>query len=76
MPEGTTIYIPNPSWPVHNNIPGEIGMPMNKYRYFHPETRGLDFNGLMEDLSAAKEGSVVVLHACSHNPTGVDPTVA
>lgn len=66
--------VPNPTWPVHNNIPAEIGMPMSKYRYFHPETRGLDFEGMIADLEAAPSGTVVVLHACSHNPTGVDAT--
>lgn len=74
LPKDTQIYIPKPSWPVHNNIPGEIGMPMQNYAYFHPQTRGLDFNGLMNDLGNAPDNSVVVLHACSHNPTGVDPT--
>ncbi|KAG2591829.1 hypothetical protein PVAP13_5NG507000 [Panicum virgatum] len=45
------------------------------YRYYDPATRGLDFNGLVEDLSSAPLGSIVLLHACAHNPTGVDPTV-
>jgi Aminotransferase class I and II len=45
------------------------------YRYYKPETRGLDFEGLLEDLRQAPAGSVVLLHACAHNPTGVDPSV-
>lgn len=44
-------------------------------RYYKPETRGLDFDGLREDIRAAPAGSVFLLHACAHNPTGVDPTV-
>jgi len=68
--------VPNPTWPVHNNIPAEIGMPSAKYKYFHPTTRGLNFDGMKSDLENAPKGSVVVLHACSHNPTGVDPTLA
>lgn len=67
--------VPVPTWPVHNNIPVEIGMPLGKYRYYHAETKGLDFKGMVEDLHNAPSGAVVVLHACSHNPTGVDPTV-
>lgn len=74
LPKDTKIMIPKPTWPVHNNIPVEIGMPSEGYSYYHPETRGLDFKGLMADLEKAPESSVVVLHACSHNPTGVDPT--
>ncbi|PNG99948.1 Aspartate aminotransferase P2, mitochondrial, partial [Tetrabaena socialis] len=42
--------------------------------YFDADTVGLDFKGLKEDLSAAPPGSVVVLHGCAHNPTGVDPS--
>lgn len=45
-----------------------------EYRYWHPENRGLDIEGLLEDLRNAPEGAVVILHACAHNPTGCDPT--
>lgn len=48
--------VPNPTWPVHNNIPVEIGMPSAKYRYFHPVTKGLDFEGMCEDLRNAPNG--------------------
>lgn len=47
---------------------------MLTYRYWDAATKSLDFDGLIADLSAAPERSVVVLHACAHNPTGVDPT--
>lgn len=61
----------------HNNIFGvSVGLELRKYRYYHPKTRGLDYQGLIEDLSQAPYGAVVVLHACAHNPTGVDPTMA
>ena len=40
------------------------------YRYYKPETRGLDQEGLLEDLSKGSPGDVVLLHACAHNPTG------
>ncbi len=43
---------------------------LHKYRYWDAEKKGLDFTGLMEDLGNAPEHSVVVLHACAHNPTG------
>lgn len=44
------------------------------YRYWNPETRSIDFNGMCEDLKAAPENAVIILHACAHNPTGCDPT--
>jgi aspartate aminotransferase, cytoplasmic len=44
------------------------------YRYWNQEKRGLNFEGLLEDLNGAPEGAVVILHACAHNPTGSDPT--
>jgi aspartate aminotransferase len=50
------------------------GVEQATYRYYKPSTRGLDFEGLMSDIQAAPSGSVFLLHACAHNPTGVDPT--
>lgn len=44
------------------------------YRYWDPETRAINLSGLLEDLSNAPEGAVIILHACAHNPTGCDPT--
>jgi aspartate/tyrosine/aromatic aminotransferase len=44
------------------------------YRYINPATNGLDHVGLLEDLDKAKNDSIVLLHVCAHNPTGVDPT--
>lgn len=71
---GKTVYISNPSWPNHKNIFALAGVPWDTYRYFKPETIGLDFEGMMEDIENAPEGSVILLHGCAHNPTGIDPT--
>jgi len=49
-------------------------MKKTNYRYYDPATKGLDFNGMVADIEKAPEGSVVMLHVCSHNPTGVDPS--
>mmetsp|Transcript_13911 Transcript_13911/g.37616 ORF Transcript_13911/g.37616 Transcript_13911/m.37616 type:complete len:441 (+) Transcript_13911:78-1400(+) len=68
------VLIPKPSWPTHRNIFTKAGMQVQEYRYFEPKSRGLDFQGLMADLGSAEPGAVVILHACAHNPTGVDPT--
>ena len=49
---------------------------VSAYRYYDPKTRGFDFHGMLEDLKAAPDNSVVLLHGCCHNPTGVDPSMA
>ncbi|CAM8916311.1 unnamed protein product [Rhodiola kirilowii] len=70
-----TIYIPAPTWGNHPKIFTVAGLSVKTYRYYDPTTRGLNFHGLMEDLGSAPSGAVVLLHACAHNPTGVDPTL-
>lgn len=50
-------------------------MEVGSYKYFNPKTNGLDFEGMKSDLKTIPEGSIVLLHACAHNPTGVDPTL-
>lgn len=70
-----TIYIPQPTWGNHPKVFTLSGLTVRSYRYYDPATRGLDFKGLLEDLSSAPSGSIVLLHACAHNPTGVDPTI-
>jgi len=69
------IYIPTPTWSNHHNIWRDAGVEEVTFRYYKSETRGLDFEGMMEDISAAPKGSFFLLHACAHNPTGVDPNV-
>ena len=49
-------------------------MVIKQYRYYDPKTCGLDFHGCMEDMSQIPAGDTILLHACAHNPTGVDPT--
>lgn len=70
-----TIYIPLPTWGNHPKIFTLAGLSVKTYRYYDPETRGLNFQGMLDDLSAAPTGAIVLLHACAHNPTGVDPTL-
>ncbi|XP_041375199.1 aspartate aminotransferase, mitochondrial-like [Gigantopelta aegis] len=66
-------YIPTPTWGNHTPIFKHSGLDVKTYRYFDPKTNGFDFNGACEDLKNMPDQSVVVLHACAHNPTGVDP---
>lgn len=69
-----TAYFSDPTWPNHFQIFGNVGLPTATYPYFSKQTKGLDFDGMIQSLESAAEGSIIVLHACAHNPTGVDPT--
>jgi len=73
-PGAKKIYIPTPSWANHNAVFKDSGLQVEKYRYYNKDTIGLDFDGMVEDLKSAPKGSVILLHACAHNPTGIDPT--
>ena len=68
------IYIPVPTWGNHWKIFNECGLQTMPYRYYDSSTNQLDFNGLMEDIQQAPDRSIILLHACAHNPTGCDPT--
>lgn len=68
------IYVSSPTWANHNQIFTNVHLPIKNYPYFSKETKGLDFDGMVNTISSAPEGSIILLHACAHNPTGVDPT--
>jgi aromatic-amino-acid transaminase len=70
------VLISDPSWENHAALFGQAGFDVATYRYYDPATFGLDFDGMVASLEAAAPGTIVVLHACCHNPTGVDPTHA
>ena len=69
-----TVFIPNPSWPNHKNIVTRSGMEFKEYRYYDFQNKTLNLNGMLEDLEKAPERSIVILHVCAHNPTGMDPS--
>ena len=69
------IAISNPSWENHRVVFSTAGFEVSDYTYFDPATHGLDFPGMLADLSALEPGTVVLLHACCHNPTGADLSV-
>ncbi|KAH9821409.1 Aspartate aminotransferase, mitochondrial [Teratosphaeria destructans] len=73
-PGAKTIYIPTPSWANHKAVFLDSGLEVKQYRYYNKDTIGLDFDGMIEDIKSLPKGSLVLLHACAHNPTGVDPT--
>ncbi|MBA0649658.1 hypothetical protein Goklo_017200 [Gossypium klotzschianum] len=68
------IYIPVPTWANHHNIWRDAQVPQKTYHYYHPESKGLHFAAMIDDIKNAPNGSFFLLHACAHNPTGVDPS--
>ncbi|XP_065676196.1 aspartate aminotransferase, mitochondrial isoform X2 [Hydra vulgaris] len=73
-PGSKVVYISTPSWGNHYPIFKDSGMDFKSYRYYDKKTCGFDAAGCFEDLSNIPNKSIVLLHACAHNPTGVDPT--
>ena len=69
-----TVWVSDPTWPVHIPLIGSVGLQFKTYRYYSPEMKGLDFDAMISDLEDARSGDVVLLHGCCHNPSGVDPT--
>jgi len=70
------VYVSNPTWGNHKNIFSDCGFKVKDYRYWDAQTNSLDLKGMLEDIEKAADGSIILLHACAHNPTGVDPTEA
>jgi aspartate aminotransferase len=69
-----SVWLSNPSWANHQTIWELAGVPRKTYPYYHAATRSFDFEGMMSTLeNDAEEGDAVLLHACAHNPTGLDP---
>jgi len=73
----STVWVSNPTWENHISIFAAAGLATQTYRYLDASRTGLDFDSVIEDLATkTRPGDVVLLHACCHNPTGVDPTPA
>lgn len=68
------VWVSNPTWENHNAIFAGAGFEVNTYPYFNPQTKMLDFDGMISTLKTLPEHSIVLLHPCCHNPTGVDLT--
>ena len=71
-----TVYISDPSWENHRALFEAAGFPVKEYAYYEAATRGVDFAAMKASLVAMPAKSIVVLHACCHNPTGADLTAA
>lgn len=66
------VWVSNPTWDNHRAIFEGAGFKVHAYPYFDPASRGLDFEGMLATLHTLAPGSIVLLHPCCHNPTGVD----
>ncbi|OZY40641.1 aromatic amino acid aminotransferase [Pseudomonas fragi] len=73
---GAVVAISDPSWENHRALFETAGFPVQNYRYYDAASHDVNRAGMLEDLNALPAGSIVVLHACCHNPTGVDLTPA
>ncbi len=66
------VLISSPSWENHRALFTRAGIEVGEYRYYDAAARGIDFAGMIADLRVATPGTIVLLHACCHNPTGYD----
>lgn len=73
---GSTVYISDPSWENHRQLFEAVGFKVDTYAYYDPATRGVNFAAMKASLAAMPPKSIVLLHACCHNPTGADLTAA
>jgi aromatic-amino-acid transaminase len=69
------VWISDPSWENHRALFEAAGFTVNSYPYYDAATHGVNFAGMLAALNAMPAGAIVVLHACCHNPTGVDLTI-
>ena len=69
---GAKVLISDPSWENHRALFESAGFKVENYPYYDAKTKGVDFTSMLGALNAAPAGTVVVLHACCHNPTGYD----
>ncbi|KAL6238693.1 hypothetical protein BDW75DRAFT_237138 [Aspergillus navahoensis] len=67
-------YIPSPTWANHHLLFSSLGFKVIQFDYYNSAAQSLDLDSYLSTLRSADPGSVVVLHACAHNPTGLDPS--
>ena len=69
---GGKVWVSDPTWPVHLPLIGSVGLELTQYRYYDPGTHGVNFQGMVDDLTGAQKGDIVLFHGCCHNPSGAD----
>ena len=70
------IYLPDPTWANHNQVFARADLKVESYPYYDAERREFNKSGMVEAIKSIPSGSPILLHACCHNPTGLDPTPA
>ncbi|ODV68074.1 PLP-dependent transferase [Hyphopichia burtonii NRRL Y-1933] len=68
------VYLSKPTWANHNQIFTSLGLKVDSYPYWDNDNKSLDLKGFLNSIKQAPNGSIFLLHACAHNPTGLDPT--
>ena len=68
------VWVSDPTWPNHNGVFGASGLPVGKYPYYDSQSRSLNFAGMLASMKAMSPGDIILLHACCHNPSGIDLT--
>jgi aspartate aminotransferase len=71
--DDTTVWVSAPTWANHVPLLGGAGLELRTYAYYDDERKTLDFDAMLDALHDIPRGDVVLLHACCHNPTGIDP---
>jgi aspartate/tyrosine/aromatic aminotransferase len=71
----TSVWLSDPTWENHRGVFTAAGVAVKSYAYRDPATNGLNFDAMMASLKQVPAGDAVLLHACCHNPTGIDPTL-
>jgi aspartate aminotransferase len=74
FPHNKVVWQPTPTWGNHVPVFKFAGLDVKQYRYYDKKTCGFDEAGCLEDIQKIPEKSIILLHACAHNPTGVDPS--
>lgn len=69
-----TVWLSDPTWANHPNIFAAARIPTKTYAYYDPQNHGLAIDRMLESIEKIPAGDVILLHACCHNPTGIDPT--
>ncbi|KAI9933008.1 hypothetical protein MW887_009262 [Aspergillus wentii] len=68
------VYIPEPTWSNHNLVFSTLGFECHTFQYYDSKTKSLDIESYRSMLNTVESGSIIILHACAHNPTGLDPS--
>ncbi|KAL5343908.1 pyridoxal phosphate-dependent transferase [Aspergillus crustosus] len=69
------LHLPAPTWSNHHLLFSSLGFPCTSFQYYNPDTKSLDIDSYLSTLRVTEKGSVFILHACAHNPMGLDPSV-